>query len=134
MTCNNYGLRPCTALPSVRWSAAINAANSADTAPQRSTVSELYQVQRDIDGKTGSSERLAHRRSRSAPVAKVLHDRLLTNRAKVPGSTATAKAIDGSLNRWAALTRFLDDPRRLIDNNHDEQQSAPGQPGARGEN
>jgi transposase len=29
-------------------------------------------------------------------------------RQKVPDGSATAKAIDYSLNRWAALTRFLD--------------------------
>ena len=44
-------------------------------------------------------------------------------RVKVPGGTATAKAIDYSLNRWAALTRYIKDPRLPIDNNHDEQLS-----------
>ena len=88
-------------------------------------IGELYQVERDIDGLTDLGERVAQRRSRSAPVAKALHDWLIAHRSKVPGGTATAKAIDYSLNRWAALTRYLDDPRLPIDNNHDEQQIRP---------
>jgi len=88
-------------------------------------IGELYQVERDIDGLADHGERLVQRRSRSAPVAKALHDWLIAHRAKVPGGTATAKAIDYSLNRWEALTRFLDDPRLPIDNNHDEQQIRP---------
>ncbi len=86
---------------------------------------ELYGVERDIGGLRDAANRLAQRRSRSAPIAKALHDWLTTQRAKVPPGTATAKAIDYSLNRWVALTRYLDDPRLPIDNNHDEQQIRP---------
>ena len=68
---------------------------------------------------------MQERRSRAAPIAKALHDWLVAQRAKVTDGTATAKAIDYSLNRWAALTRYLDDPRLPIDNNHDEQQIRP---------
>ena len=46
-------------------------------------------------------------------------------RAKVPNGTATAKAMDYSLNRWGALTRYLDHPALPIDNNFDEQQIRP---------
>jgi hypothetical protein len=46
-------------------------------------------------------------------------------RVKVPDGTATAKAMDYSLHRWAALTRYLDDPALPIDNNFDEQQIRP---------
>ena len=53
------------------------------------------------------------------------HDWLILQRTKVPDSTASAKAMDYSLNRWAPLTRFLDDARLPIDNNHDEQQIRP---------
>ncbi len=50
---------------------------------------------------------------------------LNAQRCKITDGTATAKAIDYSLNRWAALTRYLDDPALPIDNNHDEQQIRP---------
>lgn len=49
----------------------------------------------------------------------------VTYRAKVPDGSATAKAMDYSLKRWGALTRYLDDPALPIDNNFDEQQIRP---------
>jgi len=41
----------------------------------------------------------------------------------VPDGSATAKAIGYSLNRWAALTRYIDDGDLPIDNNWVENQS-----------
>ena len=87
-------------------------------------IGKLYEVERDILGKE-SEHCLQERRSRAGPIAKALHEWLVAQRAKVTSGTATAKAIDYSLNRWAALTRYLDDPRLPIDNNHDEQQIRP---------
>lgn len=52
-------------------------------------------------------------------------------RQKIPTGSATAKAIDYSLNRWEALTRFLDDGALPIDNNWVETRIWPivsGQP------
>jgi len=43
----------------------------------------------------------------------------------VPEGSATARAIDYSLKRWAALTRFVFDGRLPIDNNHIENQIRP---------
>lgn len=104
----------------------LHAANKSSIAGAAlQLIGELYQVEREINGLNDAEQRLAARRSRSVPAAKVLHDWLLAHRAKVPSGTATAKAIDYSLNRWAALTRYLDDPRLPIDNNHDEQQIRP---------
>lgn len=40
----------------------------------------------------------------------------------MPDGTATAKAMDYSLQRWGALTRYLSDSALPIDNNFDEQQ------------
>ena len=100
-----------------------NKSTIAGTALQ--LIGELYQVERDIDGMVDPAQRLQQRRNRSVPIAKALQDWLTAQRAKVPTGTATAKAIDYSLSRWAALTRFLDDPRLPIDNNHDEQQIRP---------
>jgi len=87
-------------------------------------IGQLYGVERDIRVKD-AEHRLRQRQSRAAPIAQALHDWLVAQRVKVPHGTATAKAIDYSLNRWAALTRYLDDPRLPIDNNHDEQQIRP---------
>ena len=43
----------------------------------------------------------------------------------MPDGSATAKAIDYSLNRWAALTRYLDDGDLPADNNWVENQIRP---------
>jgi hypothetical protein len=87
-------------------------------------IAQLYGVERDIKD-LPADDRLQHRRSRSWPIANALHEWLVAQRAQVMAGTATAKAIDYSLNRWAALTRYLDDARLPIDNNHDEQQIRP---------
>lgn len=87
-------------------------------------IAKLYDVERELHGKD-LEEVLQQRRSRSAPVANTLHGWLIAHRAKVPDGSATAKAIDYSLNRWSALTRYLEDPRLPIDNNHDERQIRP---------
>ena len=58
-------------------------------------------------------------------MANTLHEWLLAHHAIVPDGSATARAIDYSLNRWSALTRYLQDPRLPIDNNHDERQIRP---------
>ncbi len=42
---------------------------------------------------------------------------LREQRARLSGNSETAKAIDYSLKRWAALTRFLDDGRLCMSNN-----------------
>jgi transposase len=86
---------------------------------------QLYQVERDIQALAEPAQRLAQRQARAGPIAAALHEWLKAQRAKVPHGTATAKALDYSLNRWAALTRYLDDVRLPIDNNHDEQQIRP---------
>lgn len=87
-------------------------------------IRQLYGIEREV--KALSRERRLHeRRTRAAPIASALHDWLIAQRIKIKNGTATAKAIDYSLNRWAALTRDLDDPALPIDNNHDEQQIRP---------
>jgi transposase len=60
------------------------------------------------------------RQTQSRPAADLLHDWLIANRQKVPDGTATAKAIDYSLKRWTALTRFIDDGELAADNNRIE--------------
>ena len=46
-------------------------------------------------------------------------------RRQITDGSATAKAIDYSLKRWGALTRFLDDGQLPIDNNWAENQIRP---------
>lgn len=87
-------------------------------------IRQLYQVEREIQA-ADAETRLRIRRERAAPAAASLHGWLTAQRQRVPEGSATAKALDYSLNRWDALTRYLEDPRLPIDNNHDEQQIRP---------
>jgi hypothetical protein len=87
-------------------------------------MGELYGIEREVT-MLPPDERLRERRTRAAPIAEALHAWLVEFRAKVPDGTATAKAMDYSLHRWSALTRYLNDPALPIDNNFDEQQIRP---------
>lgn len=84
----------------------------------------LYDVEREAR-ELGPDERLRLRRDKARPTADLLHAWLVAHRQKVPEGSATAKAIDYSLNRWAALTRYLDNPMLPADNNWVENQIRP---------
>jgi transposase len=79
----------------------------------------LYDIEREAKDLT-HDERLRIRQLKSRTAADLLHAWLIANRQKVPDGTATAKAIDYSLKRWAALTRFIDDGNLAADNNRIE--------------
>ena len=85
---------------------------------------QLYDVEREV-AEVDSHARLAARRRRSRPVADALQQWMRQQRQKIPDGSATAKAIDYSLNRWVALTRFLDDGELPIDNNWVENRIRP---------
>jgi transposase len=85
---------------------------------------ELYEVERQAQPMQ-PDERRAIRQSRSRPIADALQQWLTQQRQKVPDGSATAKAIDYSLKRWQALTRFIDDGDLPIDNNWVENQIRP---------
>jgi transposase len=87
-------------------------------------IGQLYGIEREIK-ELAPEQRHRERRTRAAPIAQALHDWLIAQRTRITNGTATAKAIDYSLKRWVALTRYLDDPALPIDNNHDEQQIRP---------
>jgi transposase len=58
-------------------------------------------------------------------VAEALRQWLTRRRGQIPDGSATRKAIDYSLGRWAALIRYIDDGGLLIDNNHIENRIRP---------
>jgi len=103
----------------------LHAANKSVLAAEAlDRIRQLYAIEAEI--KTlKPPDRLEHRQRRSVPIANSLHEWLKGQRANVPDGSAIAKAIDYSLNRWPALTRFLNDPALPIDNNHDERQIRP---------
>jgi transposase len=84
----------------------------------------LYEIEREVHS-LGADDRLRIRQCRSKPVLDVLHQWMRLTRQKVPDGSSTARALDYSLKRWEALTRFLDDGQLPIDNNHIENQIRP---------
>lgn len=82
-------------------------------------IAALYQIERQVKG-LSAEDRLSIRQSTSKPLCEDLHAWLILERQRVPEGSATAKAIDYSLNRWAALTTYLADGNVQIDNNHIE--------------
>ena len=87
-------------------------------------IGQLYGIEREVRD-LPPEQRLQERQQRAAPLASALHDWLIGQRTRITDGTATARAIDYSLKRWTALTRYLTDPALPIDNNHDEQQIRP---------
>ena len=85
---------------------------------------ELYDVEREVR-ELDPDERKRIRQLRSRPVADALRQWLSGQRQLVPEGSATAKAIDYSLKRWQALTRFIDDGELPADNNWVENQIRP---------
>lgn len=82
-------------------------------------IAALYQIERQVKG-LSAEDRLSIRQSTSKPLCEDLHAWLILERQRVPEGSATAKTIDYSLNRWAALTTYLADGNVQIDNNHIE--------------
>jgi transposase len=79
-------------------------------------IDELFAIEREING-LAPEARLAVRQVRSRPIMTEFHSWLREQRRKLSSKSETAKAIDYSLKRWAALARFLDDGRLCISNN-----------------
>jgi transposase len=85
---------------------------------------KLYDVERAA-GELSAGERQRMRQLQSQPIADKLREWLLLQRQKATDGTAMAKAIDYSLGRWQALTRFIDDGALPIDNNWVENRIRP---------
>jgi hypothetical protein len=87
-------------------------------------IADLYEVEREVQD-LAADERRRIQQQRARPIADALRAWMLAHRIKVPDGSATAKALDYSLNRWEALSRYLDDAAIPIDNNHVENQIRP---------
>jgi transposase len=87
-------------------------------------IGKLYDIEREVQELT-PHERLAIREERARPIADALHQWMTHQRARVSEGSAIAKALDYSLRRWLALTRYLHDPQVPIDNNWCENQIRP---------
>jgi hypothetical protein len=85
---------------------------------------QLYDIERELQ-QLDAHSRCQIRQARAKPIADALHAWMAAHRLKVPDGSAIAKALDYSLTRWSALTRYLDDGTLPPDNNHVENQIRP---------
>jgi transposase len=85
---------------------------------------QLYQIEKRAAEMT-AEERSRLRQTESRPIVESLQAWMVAQRQLVPNGSAIAKAIDYSVNRWEALTRFLDDGAIPIDNNWNENRIRP---------
>ncbi len=92
------------------------ASGSAIAAEAIGRIATLYRIEdaaRDLD----DTARRDYRRTHAVPRMGELKIWLDTLRSTVASNSGTANAIDYTLRRWVALTRYLDDGRYPIDNN-----------------
>jgi len=99
--------------------ARINKAPIAVEAVER--IDGLFAIERGINGVT-PQERVRVREERSRPLMIALESWLREQRGRISKNSDTGKAIDYSLKRWTALTRFLDDGRLCMSNNAAERE------------
>jgi transposase len=84
-------------------------------------IDALFGIEREIKD-LAPQQRVAVRTERSRPLVVALETWLREQRARVSKNSDTGKAINYSLKRWAALTRFLDDGRLCMTNNAAERE------------
>jgi transposase len=94
--------------------AAISKAPIAAEAVRR--IDGLFAIEGEINGKP-AAERLAIRKERTKPLVAELEAWLRVQHARVSRKSEVGKALAYALNRWEALTRFLEDGRICLSNN-----------------
>jgi transposase len=103
----------------------LHAANKSQIAADALELfGKLYDVEREVKDIDAQARRDT-RQAKAKPIADALHTWMKTHRLKVPDGSATAKALNYSLNRWEALTRYLDDGNLPADNNYLENRIRP---------
>lgn len=84
----------------------------------------LYEIEGEIKDLEPDSRRRI-RQEKAVPVMDALHAWMVAQRDIVHNGSAIGRALDYSLKRWAALSRYLDDGAVPIDNNWCENQIRP---------
>ena len=103
----------------------LHAANKSQIAQDALALfGQLYDVEREVQELDAQARREV-RQAKAKPIADALHAWMIAHRQKVPDGSATAKAINYSLTRWQALTRYLDDGTLPPDNNYIENRIRP---------
>ena len=101
---------------------AANQSQIAEFALQQ--FGRVYEIEREVK-EIATDQRQTIRQQQTKPLLDALHQWMVLQRQKVPEGSASAKALDYSLRRWEALTRFVDDGQLPVDNNWIENQIRP---------
>src|SRR5690606_9155919 len=101
---------------------AANQSQISEVALQQ--FAQVYEIEREVK-ELSIGQRLAIRQDKTRPILDALHAWMTLQRRKVPEGSATAKVLDYSLKRWAALVRFAYDGQLPVDNNWIENQIRP---------
>ncbi len=103
----------------------LHATNKSTLAEQALRyIQLLYEIESEIRDLEPDLRRRI-RQEKAVPVMDRLHAWMIAQRDLVPEGSAISKALDYSLRRWAALSRYLDDGAVPIDNNWAENQIRP---------
>ncbi|PLY15285.1 MAG: IS66 family transposase, partial [Sedimenticola sp.] len=103
----------------------LHAANKSQLAAQAlDYMGQLYALEREVK-QLEPDKRQRLRMEQARPIADAFQQWMRAQRLKVPDGSGTAKALDYSLKRWSALTRYLEDGAVPIDNNWVENQIRP---------
>lgn len=98
----------------------VHNANQSEIAEQALIIiGQLYDIEREAN-ELEPDERWRIRQQKAKPIMQRFKQWLILQRERATAGTAIAKALDYSLKRWDALTRYLDDGLIPIDNNHIE--------------
>jgi transposase len=82
-------------------------------------IQDLYAVEDDISGHPAAHRR-TERQARAKPLLDDFHAWAIAQRRRLSSKAPLAKAFQYALNRWDALTRYIEDGRLSIDNNLSE--------------
>jgi transposase len=88
--------------------AECKAGRSAVATEALQRIAQIYRVERELAA-LPTQARLNTRRANPRPMWDQLHAWLQPERSRVPDGSATAKALNYSLNAWTALTHHLVD-------------------------
>ena len=103
----------------------LHAANKSQIAELAlKQLGRVYEIEQQIK-ELPPAQRLEIRQRQSRPILDSLREWMVLQRQQVAPNSATAKALDYSLKRWVALTRFVDDAQLPVDNNWIENQIRP---------
>lgn len=100
--------------------------DEADKAPLLASramayIGQVFGIEADAqDARLTDSALLAYRRAHAGPVIDAFRAWLDASLSELLPTNPVRKAMQYYLNHWGALTRFLDDPKVLLDNNWSE--------------